>query len=127
MILIDTSALIDLEIELADQRVGPVRTYFGRSLASDLACSTVSIGELACGSDEISVRVLLQRLRKIPVSEAIAYRAGLLDKAQARKGQRLGENDTWIAATAIHYSATLIHTDNDFLRIPALKQVCIRA
>jgi predicted nucleic acid-binding protein len=126
MLLFDTSALIDLEIELAGQRVGPVRAYIGRNLASDLACSTISIGELACGSDETLVRVLLRRLRKIPLSEAIAYRAGQLDRAQSQKGQRLGENDTWIAATAIHYSATLIHTDNDFLRIPSLKQLCIR-
>ena len=38
------------------------------------------------------------------------------------RGQRLGENDTWIAATALHYSATLIHTDGDFERVAEIKQ-----
>jgi predicted nucleic acid-binding protein len=66
--------------------------------------------------------VLLQHLRKIPLSETIAYRAGELDKEQMRKGQRLGENDNWIAATALHYSATLVYLDGDFDRIAGIKR-----
>jgi predicted nucleic acid-binding protein len=40
-----------------------------------------------------------------------------------RKGQRFGENDTWIAATAQQYSATLVYTDGDFDRVDSLKRV----
>jgi len=126
MLLFDTSALIELESELANRTVGAVRNYLGRNLGSDMACSTVSVGELASGSDETLTQVLLRKLRKISLTEAVAYRAALLDKAQSIKGQRLGENDTWIAATAIHYSATLVHLDRDFLRIAGLKQVFLR-
>jgi predicted nucleic acid-binding protein len=127
MLLFDTSSLIDLAAELAERRNGPVRSYLGKHLGADLACSAVTIGELAAGADETIVRVLVRRLRKIPVSEAIAYRAAQLDKVQTRKGQRLGENDTWIAATALYYSATLVHGDIDFLRVDGLKQICLRS
>jgi predicted nucleic acid-binding protein len=122
MLLLDTSALIDLEQEFAAGRAGPVRTFIGRSKSEDLACSTVTVGELASGSDEETVRFFLRRLRKLPLGEAIAYRAAALDRQLARSGWRLGENDNWIAATALEYSATLVFADGDFVRVPGLKR-----
>jgi predicted nucleic acid-binding protein len=120
--LLDTSVLIDLEHELAQGTVGSVQTFLGRHRAEPLACSVVTVGELASGADEESVRFFLRRLRKIPLDEAIAYRAGRLDQSLAQEGMRLGENDNWIAATALHYSATLLHSDGDFQRVPRLKR-----
>ena len=122
MLLLDTSALIGLERELAQRRVGRVRAYLGKHLGDNLACSTVTVGELASGEDETAVRVLLRHLRKLPLSEAVAYRAGRLDREMMSKGQRLGENDNWIAATALQYSATLVYADGDFDRVAGLKQ-----
>lgn len=122
MLLLDTSTLIDLEQELTELRVGPVRTFLGRNKAQALACSTVSVGELASGGDEESVRFFLRRLRKLPLSEPVAYRAGKLDRRLADAGSRLGENDNWIAATALHYAATLVYADGDFARVPGLKR-----
>jgi predicted nucleic acid-binding protein len=122
MLILDTSALIGLEHELAQRRVGRVRTYLGKHTGEDVACCTVTVGELSAGENETAVRVLLRRLRKIPLSEAIAYRAGELDKTLMRKGCRLGENDNWIAATALHYSAILVYQDGDFYRVDGLKR-----
>lgn len=127
MLLLDTSALIDLEEELADRRVGPVRTYLGRNKGQPLACATVTVGELASGADEESVRFFLRRLRKLPLTEAVAYRAGTLDRELAQSGSRLGENDNWIAATALQYSAKLVYVDGDFERILGLKRHRIAA
>jgi predicted nucleic acid-binding protein len=126
MLLLDTSALIELEHELSQGKVGRVRAYLGKHLGDDPACSTVTVGELSSGEDETAVRVLLRRLRKLPVSEAIAYRAGTLDKELASKGRRLGENDNWIAATALHYSATLVFADGDFARVEGLKRARLK-
>jgi predicted nucleic acid-binding protein len=122
MLLLDTSVLVGLERELAGREIGPIRAYLGRHKGEELACSTVTVGELAAGGSETTVRVFLRHLRKIPLSEAIAYRAGELDKKQLRKGQRLGENDNWIAATALHYSSILIYADGDFDRVDGLKR-----
>lgn len=127
MLLLDTSVLIDLEHELFERRVGPVRAFLGRRRGEDLACSTVTVGELATSTDEESARFFLRRLRKIALSEAIAYRAGALDRDLARAGKRLGENDTWIAATSLHLSATLVFADGDFERVPKLKRQRIRS
>jgi len=126
MLLLDTSALVALERELNEREIGPMRRFLGGRGADDLACSTITVGELSAGSTELEVRVLLRRLRVIPLSEAIAYRAGELDKIQARKGRRLGENDNWIAATALHYSATLAYADGDFDRVDGLKRARVR-
>lgn len=122
MLLLDTSVLVALETELNVGEIGPVRRYLGGRGGDDLACSTITVGEMAAGSTELETRVLLRRLRKLPVSEAIAYRAAELDKALRRRGRRLGENDNWIAATALHYSATLAYCDGDFDRVDGLKR-----
>ena len=122
MLLLDTSALIGLEEELASRRIGPIRAYLGNHKDEDLACATVTVGELASGANETEVPLFLRRLRKIPLSDAIAYRARELDKAQMRKDQRLEENDNWIAATALHYSATLAYADGNFDRVEGLKR-----
>ena len=127
MLLLDTSALIDLERELAERKVGPVRAFLGRNRGEDLACSTITVGELAAGGSETAIRVLLRHLRKIPLSETIAYRAGELDQAQMRQGRRMGENDNWIAATALHYSATLVYADGDFDRVEGIKRAKLPA
>jgi predicted nucleic acid-binding protein len=122
MLLLDTSALIGLEHELSQRKVGRVRAYMGKHRGEELACSTVTVGELASGENETEVRVLLRHLRKLPLYEAIAYRAGQLDRDLMSKGRRLGENDNWIAATALHYSATLVYADGDFDRVRGLKR-----
>ncbi len=127
MLLLDTSALIGLEHELAQRRVGRVRAYLGTHQREDVTCSTVTVGELASGEDETAVRVLLRKLRKLPLSEAIAYRAGALDRDLMSKGRRLGENDNWIAATALQYSATLVYADGDFDRVNGLKRAKLGA
>ncbi|HEY2732143.1 MAG TPA: type II toxin-antitoxin system VapC family toxin [Polyangia bacterium] len=122
MLLLDTSVLIDLEHELFEQRVGRIRALLGRRRGEDLACATVTVCELASGANEHSTRFLLRRLRKIPLTEAIAHRAGVLDREMSRLGKRLGESDNWIAATALHLSATLVFSDGDFERVPRLKR-----
>lgn len=123
MLLLDTSTLIELEHELADQLIGPIRRFLGAEKRDALACTAVTIGELAAGTlNEQKVRVLVQHLRKVSINEVIAYRAAALERQLSAHGQRLGANDNWIAATALVYSATLVHCDADFVRVPGLKQ-----
>ncbi len=53
---------------------------------------------------------------------AMAYRAAAI---QSRLPHRLGENDAWIAATALAYDADLAGREPAFARVPRLRYVAI--
>jgi tRNA(fMet)-specific endonuclease VapC len=113
-------------------------------LPESVATSVIVQGELllmAKGSERRAanlqlVREFLQRIPIHPTTEAIAevyselksdiiLQFGPKERAKRRKTKiqdlGFGDNDLWIAATAIHHNFTLISTDSDFTRI---KQVC---
>jgi tRNA(fMet)-specific endonuclease VapC len=113
-------------------------------LPESVATSVIVQGELllmAQGSERRAanlqlVREFLQRIPIHPITEAIAdiysdlksdiiLQFGPKERAKRRKTKiqdlGFGDNDLWIAATAIHHNLTLISTDSDFTRI---KQVC---
>jgi predicted nucleic acid-binding protein len=49
----------------------------------------------------------------------IAYLAGRLDRVLTAGGARLGENDNWMAATALYSGEPLVTNDADFDRVVA--------
>lgn len=116
--LLDSSYLIDLEQEIAERRVGPAIAFAHAHRRSAPRISIITLGELAAGaSDESGTRRFLSRYRVITLKPEIGYLAGRLDRALAAKGQRLGENDNWIAATALYYGEPIVTNDNDFARV----------
>jgi predicted nucleic acid-binding protein len=68
----------------------------------------------------LAIRALVEFLgpfRVVSVSRTIAWRAAALQSSLSR---RLGENDAWIAATALSYEATLVGRAKAFERVPRL-------
>jgi predicted nucleic acid-binding protein len=59
----------------------------------------------------------LAPFRVVQLSRAIAWRMAAL---QGYLSRRLGENDAWIAATALSYEATLVAREKAFGRVPRL-------
>jgi len=51
----------------------------------------------------------------VQLSRTIVYKAAALRRALS---QRLGENDAWIAVTALVYDAELASRENAFKRVP---------
>ena len=118
MLLLDTSFLIEFEDELVHRGTGPASAVLHAHHRRAAAISIITLGEFAEGF--IDPRSLLQFLapfRVVQLSRAIAWRMAALQGSLAR---RLGENDAWIAATAMAYNATLVARERAFERVPRL-------
>ncbi len=118
MLLLDTSFLIEFEDELAHRKIGPAHGVLARHRRQAAAISIITLGEFAEGF--VDPRALIEFLapfRVVTLSRAIAWRAAALQSSLSR---RLGENDGWIAATALSYEATLIARERAFERVPRL-------
>jgi predicted nucleic acid-binding protein len=123
MLLLDTSFLIELETELARSQVGPARALLSAHRSEPVAISIVSVGEFAEGfAEPVDVEAFLSRFRVLARSRAIAYKTAAMQSALSA---RLGENDAWIAATALAYGATVVGREGAFRRVPRLKYLAI--
>jgi predicted nucleic acid-binding protein len=119
MLLLDTSFLIAYEREYAEGRTGPLRRMLGERRGEAVAVSIVALGEFAEGfADKLQVEAFLSRFVVVQLSRAVAYKAAAM---QRKLTQRLGENDAWIAATALVYDAELVAREQAFARVPRLK------
>jgi predicted nucleic acid-binding protein len=119
MLLLDTSFLIEFETEVAVRRAGPARGLLQSRPGEPVAISIISLGEFAEGFESArETEAFLTPFRILQLSRIIAFRAARLQTGLA---QRLGENDAWIAATALAYDAELIGRERSFSRVPRLK------
>ena len=121
MLLLDTSFLIELEDELAKRRPGSAMGLLQAHRRSAIAISIITLGEFAEGfTDPQAFGEFIARFRVVQLSRAIAWRAAMMQGALPK---RLGENDAWIAATALSYDATLVGRERAFARVPRLSYV----
>ncbi|MGH8291311.1 MAG: type II toxin-antitoxin system VapC family toxin [Steroidobacteraceae bacterium] len=121
MLLLDTSFLIELEDELVKRLPGAATALLGAYRRSASAISIITLGEFAEGFiDPQAFGEFIARFRVVQLSRAIAWRAAMM---QGTLPRRLGENDAWIAATALVYGATLIGRERAFARVPRLNYV----
>ena len=118
MLLLDTSFLIEFEAELVNRKSGPARAVLTAHRRQAAAISIITLGEFAEGfTDPKALLEFLAPFRVLQLSRAIAWRTAALQGSLAR---RLGENDAWIAATALSYEATLVAREKAFERVPRL-------
>ena len=118
MLLLDTSFLVEFEDELVREHPGPATALLAARRAVPAAISIVTLGEFAEGFlDPVALNEFLRPFRVLQLSRMIAWRTALLQTSLSR---RLGENDAWIAATAIVYGATLVGRERAFSRVPRL-------
>jgi predicted nucleic acid-binding protein len=120
----DTNFLIDLGEELQTNKVGPTRSFLGRRRSRIPAVTVISLGELAAGmADNEAARQFLARFRIVSLKPEIALEAASIDRHLIRTGQRLGENDNWIAGFARYYGEPIVSNDRAFDRVPALRRI----
>jgi predicted nucleic acid-binding protein len=118
MLLLDTSFLIEFEDELVNRKSGSARAVLSAHRRQAAAISIITLGEFAEGfTDPRALLEFLAPFRVVQLSRAIAWRMAALQGSLSR---RLGENDAWIAATALSYEATLVAREKAFERVPRL-------
>ena len=118
MLLLDTSFLIEFEDELVSRRRGPASAVLSAHRRRAAAISIITLGEFAEGfTDPRALIEFLAPFRVLQLSRAIAWCTAALQGSLPR---RLGENDAWIAATALAYGATLVARERAFERVPRL-------
>ena len=117
-------------IYIRQKRPEEVLRRFRKLRPGEAALSVITYGELLYGAEKSSQRLAaLERLRELvhllpalslPESAAEAY--GSIRAELESKGERIGNNDLWIAAHAFVAGLTLVtNNEDEFRRVRGLK------
>jgi tRNA(fMet)-specific endonuclease VapC len=119
----DTTFLIDLHREIANQETGPASRFLSRRLDVVLMLSAIALGEFAAGFGDPASPWLLESRRRfviLPVDEPVSLVYREVFRSLKRKGHLIGANDLWIGCTEL---PLVTRNRNEFRRIPALKVI----
>lgn len=124
MVLVDTTFLIDLQ-RMHQQRLRQAAVEWLRKNSNiELGISAIVYGEFAEGFSDPASPLLVQigsSYRIVPVDLATAKIYGRVSRELRRRGESIGANDTWIAASAIlHQRPLLTRNVKHFQRVPGL-------
>jgi tRNA(fMet)-specific endonuclease VapC len=123
-VLVDTTFWADLERERRHGQPGAAHEFIARHRAHELCISIITWGELAAGAATVEeLERLLARIRVLMLPRQVAWRASRLQRQLADVGGELGENDNWIAATALTWGLGLVTRDEAFRRVPGLRVI----
>jgi predicted nucleic acid-binding protein len=116
--------LIDLEGETGANRIGPARQFLTRHRDAIVVVSVIALGELASGmEDNETARAFLRGFRLVTLKPEIVLEAAAVDRELMLTGERLGENDTWLAGFARYYGTPLVTNDAAFGRVRGLRRL----
>lgn len=127
--IIDTHILIRLERETRRGVPGDASAFF-ESLRETRICITPTIaGEIACGAS-MSGREIWERFLKpyemVPIDAEATWHYGVQYRELSKRGELIGTNDLWIAATALAHQLPLATGNgNEFRSVKGLTVVSV--
>lgn len=123
--LFDTTFLIDLERESRHRREGPATRFLTERPEATLAISIVTVGEFAEGyaaEREAECWEALSVYTVLDLDRATAWQAARVSRQLRAAGLPIGDNDVWIAATALRHGLTLVSRNaGHFERVTGLQ------
>lgn len=120
----DTTFLSDFLKEYRNGKMGPARMFLSQHRVERTHTSIISAAELAVLFPSSSEAwEWLSRWRIYPLHHGIAQAAADIDRLLKQTGERLGENDNWIAGFAAYYREPLISQDGAFDRAPGVRRI----
>ena len=118
--LTDTTFWIDIFHERARRQSGPASRFLASHRALRFQVSIVTWEVIAEGFESVDdVTLLLRGIKVLLLPQQVAWEASRIAREMA--GQRLGENDNWIAATARVWGLNLVTRDSAFSRVRRLR------
>lgn len=123
--ILDTTVLIDLYREALRGRQGAAYAFIAEYRHESMRISVVTFAEFAEGfppdRKELCVD-LLRHYAVLEITESVAWRYAETSRLLRARGERLNDNDLWIAATALTHGLPLATRDfSHFRRIEALQ------
>jgi tRNA(fMet)-specific endonuclease VapC len=123
--LLDTNAVSDAMLD------HPRLKARAAAHSGGVVTSAVAVGEIRYGLERLPVgkkrtdlearaRKVLATLPAEPITPAVAETYGHLKAELEAQGLNLGDNDLWIAATALTDGLILVTRDRIFTRVPGL-------
>ncbi len=109
--LFDTTFVIHLEREIKRASPGPAHHFLENHPNQPLNVSIVSVAEFAEGyssEQEQDCWLALRRYTVLNLDRDIAWKAAQISRHLRSAGRAIGDNDLWIAATAIHHQLPLV-------------------
>jgi predicted nucleic acid-binding protein len=120
----DTTFLIHFAREWAQGRRGPARTFLADHRREIIRTTIISLAEVAAGFANSAAAWDYFKWWKIyALHRGIAEAAADVDRELSGVGQRLGENDNWIAGFGRFYREPVISADVAFDRVPRLRRI----
>lgn len=116
--LLDTTFFIDLAAELQTRASGPCQAFIVAHRHEAKQVSVVTMGEYAVGATAQETIRFFRGYQRLALGRDLAIFAGRL---QSRLPFELGENDLWIAATALAHGIPLVSRDRAFTRVPGVR------
>ena len=118
--LIDTTFFVDLADEEKAGQAGPCAAWLRAHRHLPKRVSVITLGEYAAGSTARETIRFFRGYLPVALGVATAISAGRL---QAALNFPMGENDLWIAATALRFGWPVVTRDRAFVRVPGLKVI----
>lgn len=126
-LILDTSFVVAAEREGKRSEEGPARRFLAAHLEARFSITFTVLGELACGRSASPRQTWEQLTRPFSVigwSREVSWHYGEIFRDLRSRGQLIGGNDLWIAATALVHGLPLVTGNlNEFKRVPGLEIV----
>ena len=126
-LILDTNFIIVAEREAKRGITTTIDRFFGSRPKESFYITFTVAGELACGQSASPKRDWERLCRPYPIlpwSGDVSWQYGEIYRALAAKGQLIGTNDMWIAATAlVHGMGVVTNNEDEFGRVPGLTVV----
>ncbi len=120
----DTTFLVHLVRERRLGRPGPASSFLARNRRERIRTSIISLAEVAVSFPSAQQAwTYFSQWAVYRLHNGIAQAAADLDRKLVLSGNRLGENDNWIAGFCRYYREPVISLDQAFDRVPGIRRL----